>query len=102
MYRCTYNKEVEIEWDSKKAISNLKKHGVSFEEASTVFFDENARLIHDPGHSAQEDRFVLLGLSCKLRLLVVCHCYRGKERIIRIISARKAVRSEVKHYEGEI
>ncbi len=91
--------EIEFSWDARKARENLKKHTVSFEEASTVFFDENARLIHDPGHSGQEDRFVLLGLSCKLRLLVVCHCYRGKERIIRIISARKADKQEQKQYE---
>jgi uncharacterized DUF497 family protein len=91
--------EIKFSWDARKARQNIKKHTVSFEEASTVFFDENARLIHDPGHSAQEDRFVLLGLSCKLRLLVVCHCYRGEERIIRIISARKADKQEQKQYE---
>ena len=90
--------EVKFSWDARKAKQNLTKHRISFEEASTVFFDENARLIHDPGHSAEEDRFVLLGLSCKLRLFVVCHCYRGKERIIRIISARKADKQEQKQY----
>jgi len=90
--------EIKFSWDARKAKQNLTKHRISFEEASTVFFDENARLIHDPGHSAEEDRFVLLGLSCKLRLLVVCHCYRGKERIIRIISARKADKQEQKQY----
>jgi len=90
--------EIKFSWGARKAKQNIKRHKVSFEEASTVFFDENARLIHDPGHSAEEDRFVLLGLSCKLRLLVVCHCYRGKERIIRIISARKADKQEQKQY----
>ena len=90
--------KIKFSWDARKAKQNIKKHRASFKEASTVFFDENARLIHDPGHSAQEDRFVLLGLSCKLRLLVVCHCYRGKERIIRIISARKADKQEQKQY----
>jgi len=63
--------EIKFSWDERKARQNIKRHTVSFEKASTVFFDENARLIHDLGHSAQEDRFVLLGLSCKLRLLVV-------------------------------
>ncbi len=90
--------EIKFSWDARKAKQNLTKHRISFEEASTVFFDENARLIHDPGHSTEEDRFVLLGLSCKLRLFVVCHCYRGKERIIRIISARKADKQEQKQY----
>ena len=90
--------ETKVRWDARKAKQNIKKHKISFEEASTVFFDENARLIHDPGHSAEENRFVLLGLSCKLRLLVVCHCYRGKERIVRIISARKADKQEQKQY----
>lgn len=90
--------EIKFSWDARKAERNIKEHKVSFEEASTVFFDENARLIHDPGHSAKEDRFILLGISRSLRLLVVCHCYRGKERIIRIISARKADKQEQKQY----
>jgi uncharacterized DUF497 family protein len=90
--------EIQFSWDAGKAKQNIKKHRIPFEEATTVFFDENARLIHDPAHSSKEDRFVLLGLSCKLRLLVVCHCYRGKERIIRIISARKADKQEQKQY----
>jgi len=91
-------KEIRFSWDGRKAKQNIKKHRVPFEEASTVFFDENARLIHDPAHSVKEDRFVLLGLSSKLRLLVVCHCYRGKERVIRILSARKADKQEQKQY----
>jgi hypothetical protein len=89
---------IKFSWDARKAKQNLRKHKVSFEEAATVFYDENARLIHDPGHSAQEDRFVLLGLSSQFRILVVCHCYRGKERTIRIISARKADKQEQKQY----
>ena len=89
---------IKFSWDDRKAKQNVKKHKVSFEEAATVFYDENARLIHDPGHSEQEDRFVLLGLSSQLRILVVCHCYRGKERIIRIISASKADKQEQKQY----
>ena len=91
--------EIEFSWDARKAKQNLAKHKVSFEEASTVFFDEMARLIHDPSHSAQEDRFVLLGRSRKLRLLVVSHCYRREERIIRVISARKADKQEQEQYE---
>jgi hypothetical protein len=90
--------DLKIEWDPRKAAANRKKHGVSFEEAATVFSDENARLIADPDHSASEDRFILLGLSWSLRILVVCHCYREAADVIRIISARKADRSERDHY----
>ena len=85
--------ELRFEWDKRKDGSNRKKHGVSFEEAQTVFFDDRALLIDDPDHSDDEDRFVLLGLSSKLRVLVVCHCYR-RGHVIRIISARKADPSE--------
>ncbi|MCX6559035.1 MAG: BrnT family toxin [Candidatus Aminicenantes bacterium] len=85
-------------WDPKKETANRRKHGVSFEEARTVFLDENALLTHDPDHSTDEDRFVLLGMSLKPRILVVCHCYRAGEAIIRIISARKATRPEQKQY----
>lgn len=81
---------LRFEWDPKKAQSNLRKHGVSFEDAQTVFADENAKLIDDPDHSEEEDRFVLLGFSSSLRLLVVCHCYRSAGKLVRIISARKA------------
>ena len=87
-----------FEWDESKASINKKKHKVSFEEARTVFLDSNARLMPDPDHSENEDRFILLGISEKLRLLVVCHCYRKTNKIIRIISARKADRSEEKQY----
>jgi len=90
--------ELLFEWDEKKSVSNKKKHGISFEEAQTVFIDENALLIYDPDHSVEEDRFVLLGMSFKLRLLIVCNCYRKTENIIRIISARKATRAEQKQY----
>lgn len=89
---------LEFSWDPEKAASNKKKHGVSFEEAKTAFYDENARLINDPDHSDEEDRFILLGLSLKPRLLTVCHCYRMKESVIRIISARKATKNEHKLY----
>lgn len=81
---------IQFEWDSEKASANAKKHGVTFEEARSVFADERARLIDDPGHSADEDRFILLGLSAARGLLVVCHCYREPNGVIRIISARKA------------
>lgn len=89
---------LSFEWDDEKALSNLKKHQVSFEDAKTVFYDEHAKLIDDPDHSDAEDRFVILGLSASLKLLVVCHCYRGQDDVIRIISARKATRSESKFY----
>jgi hypothetical protein len=80
---------------------NVKKHGVSFEEARTVFFDQDARLTHDQEHSEKEDRFVLMGLSRRMRLLVVCHSYRKNEEQIRIISARKATKAEARQYGGE-
>ena len=86
--------EIRFEWDPRKSASNRRKHGVSFEEAATVFTDEHALLIDDPDHSEDEDRFILLGLSSSLRMLVVCHCYRESEEEIRIISARKATRNE--------
>ena len=90
-----------FEWDEEKNVSNQKKHGVSFQEAETVFIDENALLIHDPD-SSKEDRFILLGLGAKFRLLVVCHCYRENDEVIRIISARKATKTEQKRYrKGE-
>jgi uncharacterized DUF497 family protein len=89
---------LSFEWDELKSSSNKKKHGVSFEEAKTAFFDENALLIHDPEHTEEEDRFILLGFSAKLRILVVCHAYRKSAQIIRIFSARKALRPEQKQY----
>lgn len=90
---------LKFEWNEVKSASNEKKHGVSFAEAKSVFSDEFARLVADPDHSTEEDRFVLLGLSAKLRMLVVCHCYRHGD-IIRIISARKADRLEQLQYEN--
>jgi uncharacterized DUF497 family protein len=87
-----------FEWDELKSSSNKKRHGLSFEDAKTAFFDENALVIHDPEHSEEEDRFILLGLSAKLRILVVCHAYRKSAQIIRIISARIASRPEQKQY----
>lgn len=90
---------LRFEWDPRKANANLKKHGISFEEAKSVFYDERARLIDDPDHSDAEDRFVLLGLSHSLRIVVVCHCYRGDGDMIRIISARKATARESKAYK---
>jgi len=89
---------IKLEWDPKKAAENKKKHGVNFEEAESVFADPNARLIHDPDHSDDEDRFILLGISAELRILVVCHCYRKKGEVIRLISARKADKKEQKIY----
>jgi uncharacterized DUF497 family protein len=90
---------LHFEWDEAKANANLKKHGVGFEEAKSVFLDDHAKLIPDPDHSIDEERFVLLGYSSSLKLLVVCHCYRAEGRVIRIISARKATRQEAKIYE---
>jgi uncharacterized DUF497 family protein len=90
--------DLHFEWDPRKAAANEKKHGVGFEEARSVFSDERAKLIDDPDHSEEEDRFILLGLSGLLRVLVVCHCYRAEGNIIRIISARKATTRESKSY----
>jgi uncharacterized DUF497 family protein len=92
-------KRLRFEWDERKAAVNRRKHGVSFDEARTVFFDENALLRADEEHSEEEDRFVLLGLSVQLRTLVVCHCYREQDELIRIISARKANAFERRQYE---
>ena len=89
---------LSFEWDEKKSTSNLRKHGVSFDEASTVFSDELARLIPDPD-SEGEERFILMGVSSQLRMLTVCHCERSSN-VVRIISARKADKSERKQYEG--
>ena len=86
--------DLQIEWDARKNTANKRKHGVSFEEAATVFADERALFREDPDHSTAEERFILLGLSASLRTLVVCHCYRHAEDVIRIISARKATKSE--------
>lgn len=85
-------------WDSKKSVVNNKKHGVSFDEAKTVFWDEYAIRYYDPDHSEDEDRFLMVGLSQNLRVLIVCHCFREDNRIIRIISARKATKGEENTY----
>ena len=98
---CRYNDimaDMKIDWDAQKAVSNKKKHGVSFEEAATAFSDENGRLIPDPDHSEEEERFILLGMSWSLRVLVVCHCFRDASDTIRIISARKANKAERSQY----
>ena len=87
-----------FEWDPAKARENLRKHGVSFEEAQTVFDDEQALQLDDPDHSDGEQRFVLLGLSAPLRVLLVVHSYREDDDVIRLISARKATRSERAQY----
>ena len=94
--------ELRFEWDERKNRSNRKKHGVSFEEARTVFRDENARLIDDPDHSADEARLILIGLSEILRVVVVCHCYRQHDEVIRIISARRADSEETSSYEERV
>jgi uncharacterized DUF497 family protein len=90
--------QIRFEWDSRKAKSNEKKHGVSFEEARSVFFDEQALLLEDPRPLREEERFILLGLSASLRLLVVVHAVRERD-VIRIISARIATRLEAREYE---
>lgn len=92
--------EIRFIWDSVKAAENQRKHGVSFEEARSVFFDENARFEHDPDHSSEEDRFLLLGVSYAFRVLLVVHSYREENEVVRLISARKATKSERKQYEG--
>lgn len=90
---------IKFEWDPAKAASNLKKHGVSFEEAKSVFHDEFAVQFYDDPHSSEEDRFLMLGMSSGARLLLVCHCERGGGDVIRIVSARKATTKESSHYE---
>jgi uncharacterized protein len=91
-------KALRFVWDERKYTINKREHGVSFEEGQTVFADEHALLIHDPDHSEDEDRFLLLGISSVPRLLVVCHCYREGADTIRIISVRKATKSETAQY----
>jgi len=91
-------KEICFEWDENKNKKNRSKHNISFEEALTVFEDEEALVIDDPDHSEDEERFIILGLSKKANLLVVCHCYRASDTVIRIISARKATTIEAKQY----
>lgn len=93
---------VKFEWDDNKNELNRKKHGIWFEEAEQVFKDVNSLLYHDSKHSDNEDRFILLGMSASARVLVVVHCERDKEQVIRIISARKATKKEIQQYEKGI
>lgn len=90
--------DLRFEWDSKKDKANQKKHGITFDEARSVFFDENALQFYDPDHSDTEDRFILLGTNHKLNTLVVCHFFKEEETVIRIISARKANAEEKQTY----
>ena len=92
---------IRFGWDGAKARANLRKHGVSFEEAQTVFYDEFAIQFFDDEHSGDEGRFLLLGMSSGSRLLLVCHCERESGHILRIISARKATKRESTFYGGE-
>jgi len=89
-------------WDEDKEIANVNKHGISFKEAASVFKDPNILMMRDDDHSHEEDRFIIIGLSEKPRLLVVCHCYRESDAVIRIISARKATTNECAAYGGEL
>ena len=93
---------IEFEWNPSKGHANLKKHGVSFEEAQSVFYDDYARQYFDEDHADGEERFILLGMSIVSRILVVCHCERMEGAVIRIISARKATAQERQHYEGPL
>jgi uncharacterized DUF497 family protein len=93
---------LRFHWDERKNRGNRTKHGVWFEEAQSVFDDPYARLFHDPEHSEEEERFLLLGASSAVRILVVVHCYGESEVLIRIISARKATKKEVRFYEEGI
>ena len=90
--------ELRFDWDPKKNRQNQRDHKVSFEEAKTAFADAQGLLLADPDHSEEEDQFLLLDLSARLRLLVVCHTYREEDEIIRLISARTADRSERRQY----
>ena len=87
-----------FEWDENKNRINQSKHKISFEEAETVYYDERALLINDPDHSLEEERVIILGMSIRANLLIVCHCCRSEENIIRIISARKATKTESSYY----
>jgi uncharacterized DUF497 family protein len=94
--------QLSFEWDEAKNKKNQQKHKVSFEEAKTAFYDQNALVIFDPDHSEDEERFILMGLSQNLNLLVVCHCYRANDDVIRLISARKADTKEKRAYGRRI
>ncbi len=90
--------KIRFEWDKNKERINRRKHGISFEEAKSVFYDDAALVIDDPEHSEEEERFIILGLSNRANMLVVCHCCRASETVIRIISARKATKTEAAFY----
>lgn len=92
---------IRFTWDPAKALENERKHGITFEEAKTIFSDEGALLIDDPDHSEDEDRFIIIGFSSRARLLTVCHCYRESDEVIHIISARKSTRTESRQYIRE-
>ena len=96
----TYNVHmIRFEWDTAKAVTNIKKHGVSFEEAKSVFFDDFAVQFFDQENSDTEDRFLMLGMSNETNLLLICHCERDDGNTIRVISARKATKNESKNYQ---
>ena len=93
---------IKFEWDVVKSASNKKKHGISFEEATSVFYDEFAVQFYDSDSSILgEDRFLMLGMSSEARVLIVCHCERNSGNTIRIISARKATKNECQFYKGD-
>jgi uncharacterized protein len=92
---------MRFEWDASKASANLRKHRISFEEAKTVFYDEFAVQFFDEDHSADDERFIMLGMSSTARVLVVCHCERSRGEVVRIISARRATRREAAFYPGD-
>jgi uncharacterized DUF497 family protein len=94
-------KSISFVWDSRKHQSNIRKHGVSFDEAKSVFYDEMAVLFFDEDHSDSEERYIMPGTSEKLRILIVCHCTIEENKIIRIISARKATKNESRYYKGK-
>ncbi len=94
--------QLRFDWDPGKASANLRKHGISFEDAETVFADEDALLLDDPAHSDDEDRAVLLGLGAKFRIVVVCHTLRDTGRTVRIISSRRATRREREQYQEQV
>lgn len=87
-----------FDWDENKNKTNQSKHGIDFNEASSVFYDETAIFFDDPEHSETEERFLLLGMSMQANILIVCHCYRENDNVIRIISARKATKKEGERY----
>ena len=87
-----------FEWDENKNVINISKHGIDFDEASSIFYDEKAIMFDDPEHSDEEERFILIGMSQKLNVLTVCHCYRNRDDVIRIITARKATKTESEYY----